>query len=113
MRGGLLCDGGRISLVCEGVHYQTEMLDKLENGEERREIFQHLLVRHQTQWVDLCHQDTGGDHVELDVDQEGTENIPDEGVSTQSSLQMEYYNITILRVKGIIEGHDMRDWLSS
>ena len=80
---------------------------------ERWEMFQLLLVRHQTQWVDLCHQDTGGDHVELDVDQEGTENIPDEGVSTQSSLQMEHYNITILRVKGIIEGHDMRDWLSS
>ena len=47
---------------------------------------QDLLVRHQTQWVDLRHQDAGGDHVELDVDQEGTKNIPDEGGSTESSL---------------------------
>ena len=58
---------------------------------ERQEVFQHLLVRHQTQWVDLRHEDAGGDHVELDVDQEGTENIPDQGGSTESSLLMGYY----------------------
>ena len=47
---------------------------------------QDLLVRHQTQWVDLRHQDAGGDHVELDVDQEGAEDISDQGGSTESSL---------------------------
>ena len=49
-------------------------------------MIQDLLVRHQTQWVDLRHQDAGGDHVELNVDQEGTENIPGEGGSTESAF---------------------------
>ena len=66
------------------------MLDKLETGEERQEIFQHLLVRHQTQWVDLRHEDAGGDHVELDVDQEWTQHVPVRKVTLEIVL-LEYW----------------------
>ena len=63
------------------------MLDEVKTG-ETGSVSTFILVRHQTQWVNLRHEDAGGDHVELDVDQEGTENIPDQGGSTQSSLLM-------------------------
>ena len=91
MRRGLLCDGGRISLVGQSVHDQTEMLDLNQLEGERERNINGLLVRHQTQWVNLRHEDAGGDHVELDVDQEGTENIPDRGGSTELVLLMGYY----------------------
>ena len=56
--------------------------------------------------MDLRHQDAGGDHVELDVDQEGTENIPDRVGSTESAL-LEGYYIDIIDYLYDIVYHEM------